>query len=83
MHEPLFIGISLPLCRYAPWSLRGTPLLVDMERELRQVLSTGKGDGQDILRELLRTPSRLASVSEHVARGVLRMPGDWNLPNVL
>ena len=82
MYEPLFFGISLPFARYAPWTLRGTPLLVDMERELRQVLAAGKGDGRDILRELLRTPSRLASVPEHVARGVLRMPGNRSLPNV-
>ena len=82
MYEPLFFGNSLPYCRYAPWSLRGTPLLVDMERELRQVLTAGKDDGRGILRELLRTPSRLASVPEHVARGVLRMPGNRSLPNV-
>ena len=82
MHEPLFFGISLPYSRYAPWSLRGTPLLVDMERELRQVLATSQSDGRDVLCELLRLPSRLASVSEHVARGVLRMPGDRALPHV-
>ena len=82
MHEPLFIGISLPYSRYPPWSIRGTPLLVDMERELRQMLSTGKGDGRDILRELLRIPSRLACVPEHVARGMLRMPRNRSLPDV-
>lgn len=53
MHEPLFIGISLPYSRYSPWALRRTPLLVDMERELREVLSSGKGDGRDILWELV------------------------------
>ena len=82
MHEPLFVGISLPLCRYPPWTLRGTPLLVDMERQLREVLRAGKGDGRDILRELLRTPGRLSSVPEHVARGVLRMPGNGQVPDV-
>lgn len=55
---------------------------LDMERELRQVLATSKSDGRDILRKLLRTPSRLASVPEHVARGVLQMPGDRNLSDV-
>ena len=30
MHEPLFVGISLPLIRSRPWSLQGTPLLVDL-----------------------------------------------------
>ena len=76
MHEPLYIGIALPLCRHRPWSLRGTPVLVEMDRELRKVLSEGQGDGRDILCELLRTPGRLSTVPEHVARGMLRMPGD-------
>jgi hypothetical protein len=76
MHEPLFIGISLPFSRHKPWSLRGTPLLVEMERQLRQVFSEGEGDGRDILCELLRIPGRISSLPEHMARGVLRMPGD-------
>jgi len=68
MHEPLFIGISSPLINRSPWSIRGIPLLVDMERQLRQVLASGKGDGGDILRKLLRTSRKLASVSESMAR---------------
>jgi hypothetical protein len=38
MHEPLFIGISLPLLTRSPWTLRRMPLLVGLERELQQVL---------------------------------------------
>jgi hypothetical protein len=53
MHEPLFVGISLPLLTRNPWSLRGTPLLVDLERQLCQVLSSREEDGRDILRKLL------------------------------
>jgi hypothetical protein len=56
MHEPLFIGISLPLVRCCPWSLRRTPLLVELERQLREVLKAGEGDGWDILCKLLRIP---------------------------
>ena len=82
MHEPLFVGIALPYVRYHPWSLRGTPLLVDMEGQLRQVLRASEGDGRHILRELLRIPSRISSVSEDVARGVLRMPRKGEVPNV-
>ena len=74
MHEPLFLGISLPYVRHNPWSLRGTPLLVDMEGQLRQMLSSGEGDGGHILRKLFQIPGRLCSVSEDMARGVLRMP---------
>jgi hypothetical protein len=58
-----------------PWTLRGTPLLVGLERELHQVLRSGEEDGGDLLRKLLRTPRQLTSVSERVARQLLRLPG--------
>ena len=53
MHEPLFVGISLPLISRSPWSLQRTPLLVGLERRLRHVLSTGEAGGRDILCQLL------------------------------
>ena len=81
MHEPLWVGIVLPFIHHSPWSLRRTPLLVELARELRQVLSTSEGDGWSILRQLLRTPRRLACLSKCVARGVLRMPRDGAVPN--
>jgi hypothetical protein len=37
MHKPLFIGISLPLARVQPWSLRRMAVLVEMEREMHKV----------------------------------------------
>ena len=80
MHEPLFVGISLPLLSREPWTLRGSPLLVAMERNLRRVLSTGEADGRDILRELLRTPRRLASLPADMARRVLQMSGNREVP---
>ena len=81
-HEPLFMGLALPFIRHPPWALRGTPLLVEMDRKLREVLSSGEGDGRDLLFKLLRLPGRLSSVSEDVARGVLRMPGTRKVPDV-
>ena len=50
-------------------------MLVGLERELHQVLRSGEEDGGDLLRKLLRTPRQLASVSECVARKLLRLPG--------
>jgi hypothetical protein len=35
MHEPLILLVSLPLCRYEPWSYRGTDFLEGFRRELR------------------------------------------------
>ena len=75
LHEPLFMGISLPLLTRSPWTLRGTPLLVGLERQLHQVLRSGEEDGRDLLRKLLRTPRQLASMSESMARKLLRLPG--------
>jgi len=81
MHEPLFIGISFPLLHRNPWSLRQTPLLVELERQLRQVLCASEEDGGDLLRKLLRTSRQLASVTEGVARKMLRMSGPGEVPN--
>jgi hypothetical protein len=81
MHEPLFIGISFPLLHRNPWSLRRTPLLVELERQLRQVLRAGEEDGGHILRKLLRTSRPLASVPEDVARQMLRMSGAGEVPD--
>ncbi len=76
MHEPLFIGISLPFIRCKPWSLRGMPLLVELAGKLREVLKTGEGDGWNILCQLLRIPGRLGSMSDDMARRMLRVPGE-------
>ncbi len=76
MHEPLFIGISLPLLTRSPWTLRRIPLLVGMEQKLRQVLSLVEADGQNILCQLLRIPRELACMPEDMARRMLQMSGE-------
>jgi hypothetical protein len=80
MHKPLFIGILFPLLNRNPWSLQRMPLLVELERQLRQVLSSGAEDRGDILCKLLRTSRQLASMSENVARKMLQMPGPGEVP---
>ena len=74
MYEPLWLGIVLPFSHHRPWQLKRAPLLVDMEREMRQVLRDGESDGGNILCKLLQLNLRLSKVSEDVARAVLRMP---------
>ena len=39
-----------------------------------------KGDGRDLLRKLLQTPRRLTGLSESMAREVLRLPRDGEVP---
>jgi hypothetical protein len=80
MRKPLFVGISLLLLSRDPWTLRQTPLLVAMERELRRVLLAGEADGRDILCKLLRTLRRLTSMFLDMARGVLQLSGSGEVP---
>jgi hypothetical protein len=80
MHEPLFVGISFPLLNRNLWSLQRTPLLVELEQQLHQVLSTGPKDGGDILCKLLQTSWQLTSVLESMARKMLQMPGPGEIP---
>jgi len=74
------IGILFPLLNRNPWSLQRMLLLVELEQQLHQVLSTGPEDGGDILRKLLRTSRQLASMSESMACKMLRMPGPGEVP---
>ena len=75
MFEPLHVGIILPFTKHRPWCFKRAPLLVEMGRDLREVLTEGKGDGGDILRKLLNLPGIVAPMSEHMACGVLHVPG--------
>lgn len=75
MFEPLWLGIVLPFSTHRPWQLKRAPLILEMEREMRQVLRAGGVDGGwHILRKLWTLNSRLSKVSADVARQVLRMP---------
>jgi hypothetical protein len=80
LHEPFFIGISLPLLTRNPWYLQRMLLLVELERQLHQVLHSGEESGGDILHQLLRNPRQLASMPEDMARQMLRMSGPRQVP---
>ena len=67
IHEPLVIGISLPFIRCNPWSLRRTPLLVGLERQLRKVFKSGNWDGRDILCKLLQILGRVGTMQDDMA----------------
>ncbi len=65
-HEPLIVGVCLPLSRHSPWKLRGTPMLVRVDRLLRQLPPATHQWGRDILRELLQQARRLETLPEGV-----------------
>jgi hypothetical protein len=73
-HEPLTIGLSQPLCRHAPWKLKGTPMLVGVERMLRELPPDNPGWGRDILCQLLKKTRRLDCMPEGLVRPLLCSP---------
>jgi hypothetical protein len=78
LHEPLFIGIALPFIRCRPWTLQGTPLLVELVWQLRKI---GTGDGGIVLCKLLGTLHRLGAMSDVLAHKVLRVYGEGAVSN--
>jgi hypothetical protein len=75
MFEPLWVGALLPFSTHRPWCFKRAPLLVEMGRDLWAVLAAGESDGRDILQKLLKLPGLVAPMSEHMACGVLHVPG--------
>ena len=74
MHEPVWIGLVLPFVKHRPWKLKRSAYVVELEGKLRRVLSSGEGDGRDILRKLWQLPGRVATMQLRHARGLLRVP---------
>jgi hypothetical protein len=75
MFKPLWVGIVLPLAHCRPWSLKQAPLLVEMGRDLQRVLKTGEEYARNILQKLLQLPKQLATLPQHMARGILHLLG--------
>ena len=82
MHEPVWFGVVLPFIKHRPWKLKRSAYVVELEGKLRSVLSSGDGDGRDILRKLLQLPRRVARMRFRHACGLLRVPGPGgDVPN--
>ena len=73
--EPLIVGLYLPLCWHSPWSLKGTPLLAWVERDLRALPSSSPRWGRVILQELSLQVRALDGMSPGLVWPLLQ--GDW------
>lgn len=73
MHEPLILGIVLPLIPHRPWELRGTPKLLGMGRKMSKpkMWEAGEEHGGRILRQLLSLPRELARMPQRLVWQVL------------
>ena len=72
MHEPLTIGIVFPFIRYRPWRLCRAPILLDLERKLREVWKTNASSEGPLLFELWSLPRQLGGLSQKLVWKLLR-----------
>ena len=71
MHEPVFIAVLFPFCRFEPWSLRGTPKVLRTQRTLQNMWKVNPLDTGDILRKLLAQGRRAPFMSRELVRKLL------------
>ena len=85
MHEPLLLAIYLPLLppfpRFEPWRLKYTELVASTERILRGMQKESKQMEWDHLQQLLLVTRNLPSMSESMARKVLRTKRGRQIPS--
>lgn len=62
MHEPLVLGLTLPLASVPPWIFREHTRVLDLVRTLRAVWTSVSGHKQDILHELCALLSALEAL---------------------
>mmetsp|Transcript_15422 Transcript_15422/g.21970 ORF Transcript_15422/g.21970 Transcript_15422/m.21970 type:complete len:634 (+) Transcript_15422:1647-3548(+) len=74
-HEPLLVGIALPLISARPWRLRGVPFLERVVGELSSLPPASSIWGRDILQQLFSITRKLDSMSESLVWQVLHDSG--------
>jgi hypothetical protein len=65
-HEPLLVGLALPLISHRPWRLRGVPLLERVVEQLSSLSPTSPVWGRDILQQFFGTTRKLEGLPEGV-----------------
>ena len=68
MHEPLLVGICLPLLKHEPWSWLESPGVVGFGRKVSALLKDDHGRARDILRKFWLSTKRIP----HLPAGVVR-----------
>lgn len=84
MHEPLTIGIYLPLFRHCPWDWKRVPFVVSFGIALSAMHKTSETDPRDLLRKFWAACTGVTGMPKRMVREVLQ-GSSWrrflNLPN--
>jgi hypothetical protein len=71
MHEPLIIGLCLPLLRCQPWQWKKSESLVALGRQVSSLYKKGDCTGRDLLRQLWIAQDRARYLPEVLVRKLL------------
>jgi hypothetical protein len=74
MHEPLTVGLFLPLLRHKPWCWRHVPFLVPLGRTLSGLYKAGDPTAGTFLRQFWDVCGRVAYLPERLVCEVLQAP---------
>ena len=74
MHEPLTVGIFLPLLRFSPWDWKRVRFLVSFGLSLSAMHKAGDPSTGDLLREFWDASSWIARMPERLVRDLLLHP---------
>jgi hypothetical protein len=80
-HEPLLIFVCLPLSRHRPWKLRGTLLLEELDRKMRELHKTNSRFRGRLLRKLFLQTRKLEGMPDRMVRRVLQRSGEQPIPD--
>jgi hypothetical protein len=76
MHEPLLTAIYFPILpsdhKFRPWQLRNTELVARVKRHVSRMRKTGRPVDWDCLRKLFISARKIPSMSDGLARQLLR-----------
>lgn len=85
MHEPLIIGVYLPLLPpitpYRPWRIKFTPYVGAVEQQVRGMQSAGGNMDWNSLCQLLSLQRYISSLPHDVTREVLQAKDGGQIPN--
>lgn len=72
MHEPLTVGVYLPLLRYEPWDWKHVPLVAAFGTSLSAMYKAHEPSAGDYLRELWAACAWIAGMPRSVVRDLLQ-----------
>lgn len=75
MYKPLWVGVVLVFVFFRPWSIKQSPLMLELARQLCKVCKDSPASARNILRKLLKLPGKLGSVSPVVAHELTHAAG--------